>query len=569
MVQENNLNPGSNPFNPSDMSPSQQVQPSAIQIPSQQTTTTCAKTNSGVILQTATASAISEDGSKTTCVRILFDNGSQRSYVSENLKYKLGLKSKGTETLNLNTFGEQKFQKQRCELLKLKLRASDGDDVMIKALKFPVICPPISTTINLEHHPHLIGTPLADKSKVDDPIDILIGSDFYWDIVGNEMIRAESGPVVIISKFGWLLSGPTNDENGTSMVTTNLVISGGSTVLFDVHEDPAVNTLKQFWDTESVGIKSCERYDDSTDTFNENVRFNGERYEAALPWKDDMPQLPSDFDLCSKRLKSLQRKLLNQPELLREYDEIIRDQERARIIEQIPDAEAHASKDCNIHYLPHHAVVRSDHDTTKLRVVYDGSAKTPDREYSMNDCLETRPNFTPQLIDILLRFRWYNVGLTDIKKAFLMMGITESDRDMLRFLSLKDPSNLNSETLQFRFTSLIFRLRPSPAILGSTIRHHLDTQKDASPALIEVLRKSFYVGDFISRANDDEEALELAVNAKTIMQKGSFNLRKRYEVRIPPVCKKTFRNLARKRLPRQTLPAKSLLKIINRIQSRS
>ena len=53
--------------------------------------------------------------------------------------------------------------------------------------------------------------------------------------------------------------------------------------------------------TESVGIKSCERYDDSTDTFNENVRFNGERYEAALPWKDDMPQLPSDFDLCSKR----------------------------------------------------------------------------------------------------------------------------------------------------------------------------------------------------------------------------------------------------------------------------
>ena len=218
---------------------------------------------------------------------------------------------------------------------------------------------------------------------------------------------------------------------------------------------------------------------------------------------------------------------MNQPELLREYDQIIRDQERAGIIEQIPDAEAHVSKDCNIHYLPHHAVVRSDHDTTKLRVVYDGSAKTLDREYSMNDCLETGPNFTPQLIDILLRFRWYNVGLTgDIKKAFLKMGITESDRDMLRFLWLKDPSNLNSETLQFRFTRLIFRLRPSPAILGSTIRHHLDTQKDASLALIEVLRKSFYVDDFISGANDDEEVLELAVNAKTIMQKGSFNLRK-------------------------------------------
>ena len=530
VVRENNpfnQNPRSNSFNPPDTSTSQQVQPSTTQTPPQQITTTCAKTSGGVILQTATATAVSEDGSKTTCVKILFDNGSQRSYISENLKSKLGLKSKGTEALNLNTFGEKKFRKQRCELLELKLRASDGNDVVIKALKFPVICSPISATINLEHHPHLIGIPLADKSKIDDPIDILIGSDFYWDIVGSEMIRAESGPVAISSKFGWLLSGPTSDVKDTSTVATNLVISGGSTVLFDIQEDPVVKTLKQFWETESVGIKSCERYDDSTDTFNENVRFNGERYETVLPWKNDMPQISSDFDLCSKRLKSLQRKLLNQPELLREYDEIIRDQERAGIIEQIPDADSHASKDCNIHYLPHHAVVRSDHDTTKLRIVYDGSAKTPDREYSMNDCLETGPNFTPQLIEILLRFRWYNVGLTgDIEKAFLMIGITESDRDRLRFLWLKDPSNLNSETVQFRFTRLVFGLRPSPAILGSTIRHHLDTQKDASPALIEVLRKSFYVDDFISGANDDDEALELAVNAKTIMQKGSFNLRK-------------------------------------------
>ena len=42
-------------------------------------------------------------------------------------------------------------------------------------------------------------------------------------------------------------------------------------------------------------------------------------------------------------------KLLNQPELCREYDETIRDQEKAGIVEQIPDADAHASKDCNVH----------------------------------------------------------------------------------------------------------------------------------------------------------------------------------------------------------------------------
>ena len=164
MVQDNNLNLRIQSVQPlwhvTKPTSSAKCNLNSVQIPSQQTTRTCAKTNSGVILQTATATAISEDGSKTTCVKILFDNGSQKSYISKNLKCKLGLKSKGTETLNLNTFGEKKFRKQRCKLLELKLSASNGDNVVIKALKFPVICSPISATINLEHHPHLIGIPL-------------------------------------------------------------------------------------------------------------------------------------------------------------------------------------------------------------------------------------------------------------------------------------------------------------------------------------------------------------------------------------------------------------------------
>ena len=74
----------------------------------QTTSTTSAKTRGGVMLQTATATAMNEDGSKSVKVKILFDSGSQRSYVSDNLKSRLNLKSKKTETLHLNTFGERK-----------------------------------------------------------------------------------------------------------------------------------------------------------------------------------------------------------------------------------------------------------------------------------------------------------------------------------------------------------------------------------------------------------------------------------------------------------------------------
>ena len=56
-------------------------------------------------------------------VRILLDSGSQRSYVTKQLKEKLGLDSLRTETLNLNTFGDDRVTKQRCHEVKIKLEA--------------------------------------------------------------------------------------------------------------------------------------------------------------------------------------------------------------------------------------------------------------------------------------------------------------------------------------------------------------------------------------------------------------------------------------------------------------
>ena len=86
-----------------------------------------------------------------------------------------------------------------------------------------------------------------------------------------------------------------------------------------------------------------------------------------------------------------------------------------------------------IHYLPHHAVIRCDKDTTKVRVVYDASVRYGGGP-SLNDCLLTGPKFHQQLFDLLLRFRTHRVVLTaDIEKAFLMIQVAERDRDVLRF----------------------------------------------------------------------------------------------------------------------------------------
>ena len=97
-----------------------------------------------------------------------------------------------------------------------------------------------------------------------------------------------------------------------------------------------------------------------------------------------------------------------------------------------------------------------------------------------------------------------------------MVGISETDKDMLRFLRLKDPGDLNSKIEHLRFTRMVFGLRPLPAILGSTIRHHLDAQlsEEFNLELIEQLKNSLYVDDLVTGEANNDKVLELYSKSK-------------------------------------------------------
>ena len=131
-----------------------------------------------------------------------------------------------------------------------------------------------------------------------------------------------------------------------------------------------------------------------------------------------------------------------------------------------------------------HGVIRKSRETTKLCIVYDGSAKSPGLQISLNDCLPTGPNYIPKLVDVLVKFRWNRIAITaDIEKAFLTISIQENQRNMLRFLWLKDRYVLDSEVVQLQFCRLVFGLRPSPSILGATLTNHLDAHGDSHAEL--------------------------------------------------------------------------------------
>ena len=50
-------------------------------------------------------------------------------------------------------------------------------------------------------------------------------------------------------------------------------------------------------------------------------RWIGERYEVAIPWKEEFPSLPDNREEAEKRLFSSEKNLLKKPEVARRYKE--------------------------------------------------------------------------------------------------------------------------------------------------------------------------------------------------------------------------------------------------------
>ena len=121
--------------------------------------------------------------------------------------------------------------------------------------------------------------------------------------------------------------------------------------------------------------------------------------------------------MSRRRLMSLLQRLQGEPEVLKEYDAVIKDQ-LSRGIAEIVDKED-VGEIGKVHYIPHHGVIRRDKQTTKLRIVYDASAKSSGP--SLNDCLYTGPAMTHNIMDIILRFRSPRISLSHAMRPGLQI----------------------------------------------------------------------------------------------------------------------------------------------------
>ena len=167
----------------------------------------------------------------------------------------------------------------------------------------------------------------------------------------------------------------------------------------------------------------------------------------------------------------------------------------------------------DVFYLPMHAVKKESSTTTKIRAVFDASAKSSSG-VSLNDLLLVGPTVHSPLIDVLLRFRLHRVALTaDVSKMYRAIELANQDRDLHRFVWRRSPD----QSLQdYRITRVTFGVSASSFVANR--QYALDFALQY-PQAVTAVEKSFYVDDGLTGADSVKEALQLQKQLQELLSR--------------------------------------------------
>ena len=249
----------------------------------------CSDQRKTVLLQTARTVVCNPSNPRVSVeLRLLFDSGSQRSYITERAMKMLALKPTGEQPLSISTFASTSQQTKVCPRVNVKVHLRDYPPMLLSLYAIHTICEPLASQpidVCVTQTKQFTSLDLADSSdgKSNLPVDLLIGSDYYWDLVTGSICKIEGGPTALHTKLGWVLSGPTAAYH--SLTSVNLV----TTHVLRADAQPLETTrldeqLQSFWELESLGIYEEEKtlYDD----FASRIAFRDGRYQVSLPWRE-------------------------------------------------------------------------------------------------------------------------------------------------------------------------------------------------------------------------------------------------------------------------------------------
>ncbi|XP_075163230.1 uncharacterized protein LOC142235861 [Haematobia irritans] len=452
--------------------------------------------------------------------RALVDSGSEGTFVSQKLFNILQLPFRRTNAKisGLNNTISAAVQKE-CSLV-LGSNVDENIQLPATALVVPQLSGKLpSSTINSNFISSLPNLPFADpKFYEKSTIDILLGGDILPSIMLPGLQRQICGSLMAQETvFGWILTGPIPDTS------TNL----SPTIVSHFCEISLDKEISRFWEIEDLPRK---KFSSSSDNFCEELfvrttkRSSEGRYIVSLPFKESYP---NEITMGQSRMIAMAQYFRNEARLIRnpsfkdEYDGVLEEYvtlDHMNRVSPPPDASSFVS-----YYLPHHAVIRPESSTTKVRVVFNASAPTSNG-VSLNDVLHTGPILQNELIILILNWRLFRYVFNgDITKMYRQILVNPNQRSFQRILFRNNPQ---SPLEDFELKTVTFGVNCAPYLAIRTMLQLADDVQSKFPKASEILRNFMYVDDALAGSHTISEAIESRNQLISALNSAGFEMRK-------------------------------------------
>ncbi|XP_033362368.1 uncharacterized protein LOC117240438 [Bombus vosnesenskii] len=372
---------------------------------------------------------------------------------------------------------------------------------------------------------HLISSQPIDRSALDiprnikladprfhmpSPIAVLLssGTTLSSMYVGQINLTQPDEPELRSQKalFGWVIGGsPTSSTATNTFHASTTAPQVDLTRFWKIDDGPPIKHI-------SEAERRCE------DHFRAHTRRTSEgRYIVALPFNENLSSLGSSKALAMKRLASLNRRFQRDRRFEADYRAVIQDYlDRGHMSKISPD-----NTDEGGYYLPHLAVIKVASETTKLRVVFDGSAASS-TGVSLNDTLYRGSKLQEDLFNILLRFCLHQYVLTgNIEKMYRKFLVRSEDRQYQQIVW----RNKEGEIETYQLNTVTFGLSAAPYLALRCLKMLADDEGHRFPRASSALRRDFYVDDALTGADTKEEVLPLRKELTELLQSAGLNIR--------------------------------------------
>ena len=309
---------------------------------------------------------VNVNGIKT---RALLDTRARSSYVSAKLINALHMKPAETQTKQIEMMLSS--MTTNMEIYNVNVTPINGDFKMSVTMS-KVAKPELMMLENLkyeelmEKYTHLSGVYMDDMdTKAHLPVHLVLGASEYAKIKTSTSpkIGLSGYPVAEKTTLGWTIMSPGHEHE-----TSTTLLKATSA---DFEKLCCLDVL-------GLADSSANDQDVVYSKFKEELIRHLDGF-----YQTGHPPLPTNKSDSLKTLQQLLKKL-ERSNTYDQYDTIIKEQREEGVVKLAP-----AKRKGTEFYIPHRAIIRENADTTKLRIVYDTSARENPSQPSLNDCMSS------------------------------------------------------------------------------------------------------------------------------------------------------------------------------------